>query len=268
MKFISESSVSSILTPSLAIQSQYIAFTTPSTTPSRLHLPSPFGPTLVKPSTLQISGTLRSGTKIVSVRPSQPDTVPATLLMIDCPTGKVTHAISASALTALRTAAGSTVATMSIMSGRTPLRLLIAGSGSQGRQHARCMLSSYPSLHVTLSNRTLSRAESLRRDIIDEFKLGEDRVKATTLEGAEEEVGKADVVCLCTVAEGPVFPSCWYKADVHVNAVGGFNGDMREVDSAFLLSCGSVVLDAEEALEAGDLLQGGSAVSEGVKRKL
>ncbi|GMI49200.1 hypothetical protein TrCOL_g12562 [Triparma columacea] len=189
--------------------------------------------------------------------------------MVSVITGSVTHVIEGGSLTAIRTAAGVAVATKRIMRGRRVRRIVVVGAGRQGREHVRCLLTVYPEANVTIVNRNLRRAERLRVEMLEEFKLEEGRVKVMELggEGVEEAVGEADVVCLCTNSLEPIFPASWYKADGHVNAVGGFTKDMREVDLEFLESCTAVVLDTETAMEVGDMLQGEGEVREGVRSR-
>jgi alanine dehydrogenase len=68
-------------------------------------------------------------------------------------------------------------------------------------------------------------------------------------------VGEADVVCLCTSSPSPVVTAGMLPAGVHVNAVGAYRPDLRELDAASVAACAvSVELRAAAMAEKGDLV--------------
>jgi ornithine cyclodeaminase/alanine dehydrogenase-like protein (mu-crystallin family) len=72
---------------------------------------------------------------------------------------------------------------------------------------------------------------------------------------AAEAVREADVVCTATTSRVPVFDDVDLKPGVHVNAVGSYRPDVREVPEATVARATIVVDHRESALaEAGDLL--------------
>jgi ornithine cyclodeaminase len=49
---------------------------------------------------------------------------------------------------------------------------------------------------------------------------------------AETLTRESDVICTCTTAHVPLFDGDWLKAGAHLNLVGAFQPDVREVDDA------------------------------------
>ena len=72
---------------------------------------------------------------------------------------------------------------------------------------------------------------------------------------AESCIRQSDVVCTCTTSRVPVFDGHWLKPGMHVNLIGAFQPESREVDSETVLRS-RVVVDTYEGAwaEAGDLL--------------
>jgi ornithine cyclodeaminase/alanine dehydrogenase-like protein (mu-crystallin family) len=68
-------------------------------------------------------------------------------------------------------------------------------------------------------------------------------------------VRAADIVCTCTTSPTPVVHGADLAGGVHLNAVGAYTPDTREVDTATVARA-RVVVETREvaAAEAGDLL--------------
>jgi ornithine cyclodeaminase len=157
--------------------------------------------------------------------------------------------IDASALTSLRTAAVSALATRHLA--RSDSRnLVVFGAGAQGEAHIHAMLAVLPIERVTIvaSSPSSQRAQDLaaRLESLD--------VDVTV--GAPNAVADADIVCTCTTSTEPVFDGTLLPLGAHVNAVGAYRHDMCELD-AQLLARATVVVETLEAAaaEAGDLLR-------------
>mmetsp|Transcript_5784 Transcript_5784/g.10496 ORF Transcript_5784/g.10496 Transcript_5784/m.10496 type:complete len:324 (-) Transcript_5784:58-1029(-) len=258
---ITDEEVGATLTPELAIQSQRAAFSLPSEVPSRIILHQLVSDsTLFKPAAVSTpSGKTHVGMKVVSVRPNNPPplpTVPGTILMLDDVTGIVNAIIDATLLTAIRTAAGSAVATMALRGpSKVTETLAVFGAGMQGVQHARHLLHSYPSIKtVYIINRTLPRAESAIAALKNEYP-GPTYVP-TLLDDDEkknEAASESDVICLCTNSSVPLFPSGLLKPTAHINGVGSYTPTMQELDAVTVGSCEKIVLDSFEAKPVGDI---------------
>ena len=153
--------------------------------------------------------------------------------------------LDGAALTALRTAAVSGLATRHLANPDAE-RLVIFGAGVQARSHLEAMVAVRPIGHVTVVSRTLERARAL----IDEAR---DRGVSADI-GDVGDVADADVVCTCTTSDVPLFDGGLLAAGVHVNAVGSYQPASRELDTAAMLRARVVVETREAALaEAGEL---------------
>ena len=117
--------------------------------------------------------------------------------------------MNASAITAIRTAAVSGVATR-LLAREDARELAIVGAGHQAHPHIAAMLEARPFERIRIAARTPESASRLAA----EWPL------ATAVETVEEAVRGADVVCTVTNSSEPVLRHEWLKTGAHVNAVG------------------------------------------------
>lgn len=154
--------------------------------------------------------------------------------------------LDGTALTALRTAAVSGVATR-WLAREDACRLVLFGAGVQASAHLDAMTAVRPVRSVVVVSRGRERAEAL---VADASRRG----LAARL-GRPEDVADADLVCTCTTSGTPLFDGALLADGAHVNAVGAFRPDTREVDAATVRRARVVVEERDAALaEAGDLL--------------
>jgi ornithine cyclodeaminase/alanine dehydrogenase-like protein (mu-crystallin family) len=154
------------------------------------------------------------------------------VLLHDGETGELRALLNASAITEIRTAAVSAVATRALA--RPAARVVaIVGAGVQARSHAEAMRAVLPAAEI----------------------LGWSRRDGGT---AEEVVRGADVVCTCTSSREPVLRREWLAPGAHVNAVGSSVPTARELDADTVAASRLFVDRRESAVnEAGDLLRAG-----------
>jgi ornithine cyclodeaminase/alanine dehydrogenase-like protein (mu-crystallin family) len=174
--------------------------------------------------------------KEIVIAPGNParglDAHQGAVLLHDGETGELRALLNASAITEIRTAAVSAVATRALA--RPGSRVVaILGGGVQARSHTEAMRSVLPDAEV----RTWARRDG----------------------GTPEQVLRgADVVCTCTSAREPILRREWLAPGVHVNAVGSSVPSARELDTDTVAAATLVVDRRESALnEAGDLLLAG-----------
>jgi ornithine cyclodeaminase len=157
--------------------------------------------------------------------------------LFDGDTGEPRALVNAGAVTAVRTAAVSAVATR-LLARDDARTLAILGTGTQARSHLEAMRSVRAIDRVLVwsaSGRSLEGAESVA--------------------AAEDAVRDADVVCTVTSSAEPVVRREWLKEGVHVNAVGSSIPTARELDSATMAAAALFVDRRESTLnEAGDFL--------------
>ena len=239
-----------------------------SDSPKRIILSTGNGPTLFKPSSVVIppttneegSSTTALACKIVSVRPendkSNLPTVPATVVVIDDITGMVSCIMAGTALTAIRTAAGSGVATKAMMVGKPAAKkLTVFGAGMQGEMHILSMVEVQGCISdITIVNRSSGRAEKLIEKLkplllnVTSFSVVLLKDKSTI----EKVVNESDIICLCTNSSTPLFPGTCLSSNTHINGVGSYTPAMQEVDIDTIGRC-SLVVDSNDALSVGDI---------------
>lgn len=170
----------------------------------------------------------------------------AAYVLFDAVTQAPRALLDGTALTALRTAAVSGLATR-YLAREDARRLVLFGAGVQARAHLDAMRAVRPVEDVVVVSRGRPRAEAL---VGDASALG---LRASLGEpGAERD---ADLVCTCTTSETPVVAGSSLADGAHVNAVGAYTASMRELD-AEAVRRSRVVVDTREAAmaEAGDVL--------------
>jgi len=173
-----------------------------------------------------------------------------TVTLFSGETGEVRAMMNASAITAIRTASVSGVATK-LLAREGSRELAIVGAGHQAHPHIAAMLAARPFEQIRIAARSLESAS----------KLAAEWPLATAVESVEEAVRGADVVCTVTNSSEPVLEHGWLKQGAHVNAVGSSVENARELDSA-TVAAGSLFVDRRESTvnEAGDYLM---ALAEG-----
>ncbi len=189
------------------------------------------------------------GLKEVCVYPGNParglDTHLGAVLLHDGETGELLAVMNASAITAIRTAAVSAVATDALARKEATV-LAIIGAGVQARSHLEAMPLVRDVREIRLFSRTREKAESLRR-------AGGERVRLTG--SIEEAVRGADIIVTATSAKEPILRREWISDGAHINAVGSSISTARELDSA-TVAASSLFVDASESTvnESGDYL--------------
>jgi ornithine cyclodeaminase/alanine dehydrogenase-like protein (mu-crystallin family) len=218
----------------------------PSGGPLRTRVETPQGSLLLMPA----FGRSGVGVKLVSITPANPERglpfIHASYVLFDADTQAPEAVLDGSALTALRTAAVSGLATR-FLSREEARRLVIFGAGVQARAHLETMCAVRPVTDLVVVSRSRGAAEALVEE-------GLARGLAARL-GQPEAVREADLVCTCTTAEEPLFHGSWLPAGAHVNAVGSYRPQTRELDTETVRRARVVVETREVALEeAGELL--------------
>lgn len=214
--------------------------------PLRTHVETPHGSLLLMPA----FGQAGVGVKLVSLTPANPERglpfLHASYVLFDAETQAPEAVLDGSGLTALRTAAVSGLATR-FLSRQDAQRLVVFGAGVQAGSHLEAMCAVRPVTDLVVVSRSRGAAEALVEE-------GLGRGLTARL-GAPEAVREADLVCTCTTAEEPLFGGTWLPAGVHVNAVGSYRPETRELDTEAVRRARVVVETREVALaEAGELL--------------
>jgi ornithine cyclodeaminase/alanine dehydrogenase-like protein (mu-crystallin family) len=195
--------------------------------------------------------------KAVTVIPGNParglDAHQGLVTLFDGETGVPIAILDASAITAVRTAAVTAVAT-GLLARHGARTLAILGAGTQGRAHLRALGGGYEQVLVYAPARAHAQA------LVEQ--VGAGRASVSVAESAEDAVREADVVVTATSAREPVLRHAWLKPGAHVNAVGASTPQAREIDTA-TVAASALFCDSRESLghEAGEFAL---AVSEGL----
>jgi ornithine cyclodeaminase/alanine dehydrogenase-like protein (mu-crystallin family) len=191
------------------------------------------------------------GVKVVTVRGGPQvngDRVQADCFLLEQATGKVCALLSANYLTEMRTAAVSAIATK-FLAGPDTKTLGIFGTGRLAIAHLLLLthIHRYERLLVCGSQQSRSEAFALLAE--SDHNLTVEPVDSSTC------AREADVICTCTTSKVPVFDGRLVRGGTHLNLVGGFQVDGREVDD-FVVSRARIVVDTFDGAlaEAGDLL--------------
>lgn len=230
--------------------------------PSRVHLDLPeaasvalFMPAFVaaKPD-----GTIAASlaVKAITVIPQNSEhglpLIQGAVLVFHPQTGQCLALLDGAALTAIRTGAGSGVAT-DLLARPDAATAAVFGAGPQAETQLEAVCAVRPIQTVWIHNRTRSRAESLVAKLRERPHLPEDIRIAQT---AREAVREADIVCTATGAHAPLFADADLKPGAHINAIGSFRREMQELSPETVQRARLFVDNREAALsEAGDLLQ-------------
>ncbi len=191
--------------------------------------------------------------KEVCIFPDNPkrglDAHQGAVLLHSAEDGRVLAIMNASAITAIRTAAVSGLATKLLARGDAR-ELAIVGTGVQARAHLDAMAAAGHFEKARIAGRTPARARELVTELSPKYKF---RVEA--VEGAEQAVRGADVIVTATNAAEPVLRHAWVKPGAHINAVGSCSPKKRELDTETVAASSFFVDRRESALnEAGDYL--------------
>jgi len=187
-----------------------------------------------------------AGVKLVSV--SAKAGVQAVYELLDPKTGIALARMEANYLTDARTAATSAVAT-DMLARKDVETLGIFGNGRQARAHFAALprVRKFKRFLVCGSGRSDLAAfcEQMKNDLGLNVELA----------NAETVTQESDVICTCTTATEPLFGGNWLRPGTHLNLVGAFQPETREVDDIAIERSYVVVDTYEGALqEAGDLL--------------
>ncbi len=186
------------------------------------------------------------GLKVLCVIPDNPtrglDGHQGQVMLADGVTGQLRALLDASAVTAIRTAAVSALATR-LLAREDARTLAIVGTGVQARTHLEAIPLVRPIERVRIAGRTPDRAG----EFVGELSGGVP-FELEACASVEEAVRGADVVVTATTSREPVLTRSWLEPGVHVNAVGASQPTSRELDTASVADA-ALFTDRRESLE-------------------
>jgi len=210
----------------------------------------------------------------------------ATTIVLDPSSGVPKCIINARQLTALRTAAGSLLATQLLLTtSSAPKTLVLFGAGLQIEYHAEFILSAFPSIHscylltrsaptaATTNPNSVPRASRVCARLREAHPAKRISIVSRVNEDGDEEeddgtsVAKpdlsnrhkplfprswreacsvADILVFATPSTTPLVRSSWIRAGAHLVLVGSYTPDMHEVPTSLINRASRVVVDSRD----------------------
>ena len=102
--------------------------------------------------------------------------------------------------------------------------ILIVGAGTVGRSLHDAYRAAFPNAQFTVWNRTTKNAELMAAE----------RPTLSVATDLEQAVHNADIVTSATMSTQPLIKGEWLQAGQHIDLIGAYRPDMREVDNAAL----------------------------------
>ncbi len=220
------------------------------------------------------------GLKAICITPGNPaiglDTHQGIVLLSSAQTGEPLAVLNASAVTEIRTAAVSAVAT-ALLARPDAGVLAIIGTGAQARAHLHAIAGSRALTEIRVAGRDHARAVRFAESVPGpgpgpaspgRGQAGPGGTRAwpavVACTSAREAVTGAGIIVTATSSAEPVLQHGWLTAGAHINAVGACVPAARELDTA-TMAAAAVFADSRESVssEAGDYLL---ALAEGAIR--
>ncbi len=121
-------------------------------------------------------------------------------------------------------------------------KVLIVGAGTVGANLVSAYGSAFEGLEFSVWNRTAAKAVDFAKSLQEDYNIS----AVTDLPAA---VAAADVVCCATMSTDPVVQGDWLQAGQHIDLIGAYRPDMREVDDTALTRSRIYVDSRETTLE-------------------
>lgn len=193
------------------------------------------------------------GIKVLTVFPanegSDVDSHQGAVLLFEEERGVLIAMLDATAITAIRTAAVSGLAT-DLLARAEAGDLAVLGAGTQALTHIEAMLAVRRLRRIRVWNRTAERGQRLAGLVEARFGRSVDLCSSV-----EQAVLGADIICTTTAAREPILRSEWVSHGAHLNVVGSSVPRSREVETALMVRARLFVDARESALrEPGDIL--------------
>ncbi len=194
-----------------------------------------------------------AGLKLASICDGNRNAVPprptedAAFIVIDETSKAITAILDGPAITRWKTPADSALAAR-LLSREESKVLLVLGAGPSARALIDAYLYIRPAIReVLLWNRTPARLLELQQS------LRIRGIDARIVEDLDAAVARADIISAATSSSTPLIDGSRVKPGAHVDLLGGYRADMREVSSAIFPRARVFVDDRGNALASGDL---------------
>jgi ornithine cyclodeaminase/alanine dehydrogenase-like protein (mu-crystallin family) len=201
----------------------------------------------IMPGALAADGVF--GAKLVSVWPENfahgKPSHQGVVVLFDPVSGAPTCVVDAGAITAIRTAAASAVATDALARPDAD-RLAILGTGRQAAAHIKAIGEVRALSSVTVWGRDFDRTRAFAAEMAALSGL---HVEAAR--DVETAVAEASIVCAVTAAVDPILSGAWIAPGTHVNVVGSSGPMAAEIDGELVRASRFIVDHREHVLAHG-----------------
>jgi ornithine cyclodeaminase/alanine dehydrogenase-like protein (mu-crystallin family) len=191
------------------------------------------------------------------------------VLLFSGETGELLAVVDASAITEIRTAAVSAVATRALAR-EDASELAIIGAGVQARAHLEAICCVRPIARVRVVARRFENAQRFVKEcqalsharqqavLASRFSTAYPQHPTPSIEAVnstEAAVRDAEIIVTATTSREPVVKREWVSPGTHINAIGTFSFSARELDTATMVAARLFVDRRESALnDAGDYI--------------
>lgn len=142
--------------------------------------------------------------------------------LFDDVTGRFEALVDYDLLTRWKTAGDSLLAARQLARPESR-EILIVGAGTVARSMVGAYRSAFPRARFAFWNRTASTAEAAAAE-----------TGGRAVADLAAAVGAADIICTATMSAEPVIKGAWLRPGQHLDLIGAFRADMREVDDEAL----------------------------------
>lgn len=134
--------------------------------------------------------------------------------LFDDITGELTHLVDFHLVTKWKTA-GDSLLSARRLARKDAKNILLVGAGAVARSMVDAYSSIIPDAKFTVWNRSRAGAEAMGLPVADDL---------------ETAVKGADIICSATMATEPLIKGDWLQPGQHIDLIGAYRPDMREVD--------------------------------------
>src|SRR3984893_13125645 len=189
------------------------------------------------------------GVKLISLIPrNKPPLYSSHLglvLLFEAEHGQPIALLTAAAITAIRTAAASGLATR-LLARQDAGDLALLGAGEQARSHLEAMLNVRPLRRIRVWARDAGKAK-----LFAESEGARHRIVVETSATVREAIAGADIICTTTKAREPILQGDWLTPGVHLNVVGSSIAAAAEIDTAAVVKARFFVDRRESTINEG-----------------
>jgi len=223
---------------------------------TRLPIPGHDAVSLFMPAYVQTEAEEALAVKVVSLFPGNPTRglafIQAAVMVFEADTGRAIALIEGTALTAIRTGAGSGAAT-DLLARPDSHVAAVFGAGTQGRTQLEAACAVRRIEQARVYDPDVNKAAAFAAELAGHGLVPNDLKAVST---PQEAVATADIICTATTATAPVFADRDLKRGAHISAIGSYTPEMQEVP-AETIQRAKVVVDSRSAVlaETGDLIK-------------